>query len=94
MTTQCGVCFGCVLRRASFAAAWLTDTTAYADPGRSDDLAKWLDHNSILGDMRRFVRRGVTLRDVLSMCMQDSYSHNDARSLCGRGAEELREFVS
>ena len=93
-TTQCGVCFGCVVRRASFAAAGLTDTTVYADPGRSDDLAKWLDHNSVLPDLRRFARRGVTRRDLLAMSLPDSYSLNDARSLCGRGVEELREFVS
>ena len=92
--TQCGVCFGCVVRRASFAAAGLTDTTAYVDPGHSEDLAKWLDHNSVLPDMRRFVRGGVTRRDILSMSLPDSYSLSDARSLCGRGVHELREFVS
>ena len=53
-TTQCGVCFGCVIRRASFAAAGLMDTTAYADAGHSDELAQWLDHNSVLPDVRRF----------------------------------------
>ena len=93
-TTQCGVCFGCVVRRASFAAAGLIDTTAYADAGHSDDLAKWLNHNSVLPDMRRFVRRGVTRRDLLSMSLPDSYSLSDARSLCERSVEELRKFVS
>ena len=93
-TTQCGVCFGCVVRRASFAAAELNDTTAYADADHSDDLTKWLDHNSVLPDMRRFVQRGVTRRDLLSMSLPDNYSLSDARSLCERGVEELREFVS
>ncbi len=93
-TTQCGVCFGCVLRRASFAAAGLTDTTGYADRGRSDELAKWLDHNSVLPDMRRFVRKGVTRRDLLTMSLPDGYSLSDARHLCGRGVEELRQYVS
>ncbi len=93
-TTQCGVCFGCVVRRASFAAAGLNDTTAYADPGHSDDLAKWLDHNSVLPDMRRFVQRGVTRRDLLSMSLPDGYSLSDADSLCERAVKELRDFVS
>ena len=93
-TTQCGVCFGCVVRRASFAAAGLNDTTAYADVGHSDDLAKWLDHHSVLPDVRRFVQKGVTRRDLLSMSLPDDYSLSDARSLCQRGVEELREFVS
>ena len=92
-TTQCGVCFGCVVRRASFAAAGLNDTTAYADAGYSDELAKWLDHNSVLPDVRRFVQKGVTRRDLLSMSLPDDYSLSDARSLCQRGVEELREFV-
>ena len=72
---------------------WI-DTTAYADAGHSDDLAKWLNHNSVLPDMRRFVRRGVTRRDLLSMSLPDSYSLSDARSLCERSVEELRKFVS
>ena len=93
-TTQCGVCFGCVLRRASFAAAGLRDATAYADRGHSDELAKWLDRNSVLPDVRRFVRRGVTRRALLSMDLPHAYSLSDARDLCGRGVEELRWYVS
>lgn len=92
-TTQCGVCFGCVVRRASFAAAGLTDTTIYADAGPHDDLANWLDHNSVIPDMRRFVRRGVTRRDLLSMSLPYGYSLSDARDLCGRGVQELRKFI-
>ena len=92
-TTQCGVCFGCVVRRASFAAAGLIDTTAYADAGHSARLANWLGRKSILPDMRRFVQRGVTRQDLLAMSLPASYSLNDARSLCERGVEELRGFV-
>ena len=92
-TTQCGVCFGCVVRRASFAAAGLTDTTAYADGRHSARLANWLDRNSIVPDMRRFVQRGVTRQDLLAMSLPASYSLSDARSLCERGVEELRGFV-
>ena len=92
-TTQCGVCFGCVVRRAAFAAAGLNDTAAYVDAAKSDDIAKWLDHNSVLPDMRRFVQRGVARRDLLSMSLPNNYSLGDARSLCERGVEELREFV-
>ena len=93
-TTQCGVCFGCVVRRAAFAAAGLDDTTAYADARHSDDLARWLHDNSVLPDVRRFVRRGVTRRDLLSMSLPDDYSLSDARRLCERGVEELRKVVS
>ena len=53
-TTQCGVCFGCVVRRAFFAAAGLVDTTTYADQGHPAGLAVVLDRKSVLPDMRRF----------------------------------------
>lgn len=92
--TQCGVCFGCVVRRAAFAAAGLTDGTVYADPKRSADLAKWLDRNSVLPDLRRFVQRGVTRRALLSMGLPESYSLRDASTLCERGVSELRKLVS
>ena len=92
--TQCGVCFGCVVRRAAFAVAGLTDSTVYADRRRSEEVARWLDHNSVLADMRRFVRRGVTRRDLLAMNLPSSYSLSDASDLCERGVKELREFVS
>ena len=93
-TTQCGVCFGCVVRRASFAAAGLNDTTVYADAGHSQQLAEWLNSNSVVPDVRRFVQRGVTPRDLLSMSLPDNYSLSDARSLCQRGVDELRAYVS
>ena len=93
-TTQCGVCFGCVVRRAAFAAAELNDNTDYADSGHSKDLSVWLDHNSILPDLRRFAKRGVTRRQILSMSLPNNYSLSDAHSLCARAVEELREILS
>ena len=92
--THCGVCFGCLVRRAAFSAAGLTDTTVYADPHHSDRLGKWLEDNSVLPDMRRFVRRGVTRRILPTMSLPYDYSLRDARTLCDRGVEELRKFVS
>ena len=92
--SQCGVCFGCVVRRAAFAAAELPDLTPYADANHSAGLAKWLQKKSVLPDVRRFMRRGVTRRDVLSMSLPYDYSLSEARSLCERGLEELRMLVS
>ena len=92
--SQCGVCFGCVVRRAAFTAADLPDLTPYADASHSTDLAKWLRDKSVLPDVRRFVRRGVTKRDLLSMSLPNDYSISDARSVCERGLEELRTLVS
>lgn len=92
--TQCGICFGCVVRRAAFAAGGLNDLTTYADASHSAGLAKWLQDKSVLPDVRQFVRRGVTPLDLLSMNLPDDYSLSDARRLCMRGLEELRKVVS
>ncbi|MDE2974712.1 MAG: hypothetical protein OXU64_08350 [Gemmatimonadota bacterium] len=92
--TQCGVCFGCVVRRAAFAAAELPDVTPYADVSHSAGLAKWLQGKSVLPDVRRFVRGGVTHRDLLSMSLPHDYALRDARRVCERGLEELRTLVS
>lgn len=92
-TTQCGVCFGCVVRRAAFKAARLVDTTTYADHGHSTRIANWLKQNSVLPDMRRFVNRGVTNYDLLAMRLPDDCLLRDAQNLSERGVEELRGFV-
>ncbi len=92
-TRQCGVCFGCVVRRASFASAGLTDMTEYADPAHSHELATWLNVNSVLPDMRRFVKRGIARRDLLTMSLPDDYPLEDAQGLLERGVSELRAYV-
>jgi hypothetical protein len=92
-TLQCGVCFGCVVRRASFLAAGLIDKTEYADAAPSDELKDWLDNNSVLPDMRRLVKRGVTNRDLLALALPRSCPIKQARDLCDRGLNELRGIV-
>lgn len=90
---QCGVCFGCMVRRAAFRASDVQDRTDYANPDVSDDLARWLDGKSVLSDVRRFVRRGVTAVDLASMRLPNNYRIRDARTICERGLEELRLIV-
>jgi len=92
-TTQCGVCFGCVVRKASFTAAGLRDSTEYADRAHSVNLASWLDKNSVVPDMRRFVRRGVSRQDLLSLGLPADYSLSDARDLCNQAVAELQGLV-
>lgn len=92
-TLQCGVCFGCVVRRASFMAADLTDTTDYADAAPSGELREWLDKNTVIPDMRQFLKRGVTNRDLLALALPKSYPMKQARSICDRGLDELRGVV-
>jgi hypothetical protein len=65
--TPCGLCFGCVVRRASFLAAGLDDLTQYADPTGNDRLARWLSGKSVEEAIRRFADRGLTDRDLIAM---------------------------
>jgi hypothetical protein len=94
--SSCGVCFGCVVRRASFLAAGLDDRTDYVDPGNANDAAKaqhWLDGKSIESSMRRFVRRGIGSRDLIAMGLPEDYSMAATADLCRRGLDELQSLV-
>jgi hypothetical protein len=94
VTTQCGVCFGCVVRRASFTAAGLHDETAYIPDGVSDRVDAWLAQNSVDRPMRGLVRRGVTTRDLLTMSLPPSYSTAAAADLCRRALAEMEQYYA
>lgn len=91
-TTACGVCFGCVVRRASFHASGLRDRTSYIDPTGNTRLGRWLDSNSVERAVQSFARRGVRSRDLVAMSLPRDYSVEDALDLCRRGSEELAEL--
>ncbi|WP_411098856.1 hypothetical protein [Streptomyces sp. x-45] len=88
----CGVCFGCVLRRASFAASGVTDTTTYIAPSTDPAVKKWLDGKSVEQQVRNFVRRGVKAKDLATLSLPQSYPLRDALDLCQRGINELRSL--
>jgi 7-cyano-7-deazaguanine synthase in queuosine biosynthesis len=94
VTTQCGVCFGCVVRRASFKAAGLHDGTAYIPSGVSARVDAWLAQNSVDRPMRGLVRRGVTTRDLLTMSLPTSYSTAAAADLCRRALAEVEQYYA
>lgn len=88
-STACGVCFGCVVRRASFHAAGLTDSTTYISADGNAKLQAWLDSNSVEPSVRSFVARGVLPRDLIAMSLPPTYPIAQALDLCRRGAAEL-----
>lgn len=88
----CGVCLGCVLRRASFAASGVADTTAYIAPSSDPAVQRWLDGKSVEQQVRNFVRRGVKARDLATLSLPPSYPLRDALDLCQRGMNELRSL--
>jgi hypothetical protein len=94
VTRQCGVCFGCVVRRASFEAAGLRDTTDYIPAGMSTKLDQWLARNSVERAMRGFVRRGLRSRDLVTMSLPATYSTRGAIDLCRRACAELGSYLT
>jgi len=88
----CGICFGCVLRRASFTASGVTDTTDYIAPSSDPAIQKWLDGKSVEQPVRNFIRRGVRGRDLAALGLPGNYPMRDALDLCQRGVDELRSL--
>jgi hypothetical protein len=85
----CGICFGCVLRRASFAASGVLDSTKYIAPSSDAAVQAWLDGKSVEQPVRNFIRRGVRARDVATLSLPADYAIRDALDLCRRGIAEL-----
>lgn len=88
----CGICFGCVLRRASFAASGITDATVYIAPSTDPAVQGWLDGKSVEQQVRNFVRRGVKARELATLGLPQSYPLREALDLCERGMIELRSL--
>ncbi|SRR6266508_1148778 len=86
----CGVCFGCVLRRASFSASGVADRSNYIAPTTDPAVRKWLDGKSVEQPVRNFVRRGIKARDLAALSLPADYPLRAALDLCRRGIQELR----
>jgi hypothetical protein len=93
-STPCGVCFGCVVRRASFAASGLEDRTAYVAADGQPGLRAWLDDKSVERSVERFVRKGLRPRDLIAINLPSDYSIDAAAELCRRGIAELAQLTS
>lgn len=93
-TQQCGVCFGCVVRRASFNAANLTDHTKYVDGSKDPRIQAWLTQKSIARAVQDFANKGIRTKDVASMRLPVEFSASQAHELCKRGLVELKNFYA
>lgn len=88
VSVHCGVCFGCLLRRASFLASGLSDRTDYL-VNHSARPKTYLEGKSVEASVRSFVTRGLRPSDVSVLSLPSSYSTRDAYDLCKRGVAEL-----
>lgn len=93
-TSHCGTCFGCLVRRASFAAAKVPDRSTYViDSPPNASIKAQLERTSILPSISGFVARGIKVSDIAAMRLPEGYSASEARDLCQRGSDELRLLV-
>ena len=94
--TQCGVCFGCLVRRAAFHAAGLADTATYLHTVIPKD--KQPHHlrataESEIRTVRYAGQVGVTAADVLSVGLPDEVDIETAVGIAQRGLAELAAIV-
>lgn len=91
---SCGVCFGCLVRRASFHAAGIADTTPYLVNVAGNRFVDFVRGKSIVEAMRDFATDDPKPRMVMKMSLPDGYPPADALDLCSRGVVELRNFLA
>jgi 7-cyano-7-deazaguanine synthase in queuosine biosynthesis len=94
--TQCGVCFGCLVRRSAFLAAGLDDRTTYLhtaiEPSLQSARLRQAARQEIL-TVRYAGRRGVTAAELLSAGLPDDVSLDEALDVANRGLRELAAVV-
>ncbi|MDF1597075.1 MAG: hypothetical protein P1T08_13425 [Acidimicrobiia bacterium] len=94
--TQCGVCFGCLVRRSAFLAAGLEDQTTYLhtaiNPGSQPARLRSAARREIL-TVRYAGGRGVSAADLLSAGLPDHVLVGDALDVANRGLKELAAVV-
>lgn len=91
--SSCGVCFGCLVRRAAFTASGVPDATTYLVDDQSGRYETFVRQKSIVEPLRDFVDRGIRARDVMAMSLPDGYTAQAALALSQRGVEELRGII-
>ncbi|MRG59981.1 hypothetical protein GE115_08885 [Agromyces sp. CFH 90414] len=91
--SSCGVCFGCLVRRAAFTAAGIPDATTYLSEESGGRYSAFVRQKTIVEPLRDFVDRGIRPRDVMAMSLPEGYAAQDAFALSQRGVDELRGLL-
>lgn len=88
----CGVCFGCVLRKASFVASGLDDHTQYLVPANAEQ-RNWLADKTVVPAMRDFLAAPFGEYDLSRLQIPADIPLADVASLVDRGRNELRHLA-
>lgn len=91
-SVACGVCFGCVLRRASFHASSLHDATTYLMPTNAEQRA-WMEDKTVVPAMKDFLREVFGEEQLARLQIPDEIPLSFANDLCKRGRAELSGLV-
>lgn len=86
----CGVCFGCLVRKAAFAVTGLEDRSDYLTNYSDPRLNNYLADKSAERAVELFLVEGVGAADVAALSLPSSYKPRDALDLCSRAINELR----
>ena len=89
---QCGVCFGCLLRRASFVASGVPDQSSYLSQRTTDRPDAYLRSKSMEPSFRSFLDRGLRPTDLATLTLPDGYTIAAARDICERAVAELAKL--
>lgn len=92
--SSCGVCFGCLVRRASFRAAGMTDATEYLCNDAASRYANFVAQKSIVEAMHDFAAEDPKPRMAMKMSLPEGYPPGEALELCRNGVQELRAFLT
>jgi 7-cyano-7-deazaguanine synthase in queuosine biosynthesis len=92
--SHCGLCFGCLLRRAAFIAADLSDQTPYVDELLSGtNRTEYLSPNQLklYETVRYAASKGFSPGDIIELGLPDRIPTGEALALAQRGLNELSQ---
>ncbi|OUE21494.1 7-cyano-7-deazaguanine synthase [Clavibacter michiganensis] len=90
--THCGVCFGCIVRRASFKAGGVVDATRYlSDEPRYFGYAA---SHSVVDAAKDFTANKISEATIMMMPSTPSLSARQAMDLCLRGQAEIGAYLA
>jgi len=92
--SHCGLCFGCLLRRAAFIAADLSDQTPYVDELLSGaKRTKYLSPNQLrlYETVRYAASKGFSPGDIIELGLPERIPTGEALALAQRGLDELAQ---
>lgn len=95
---QCGLCFGCLVRRGAFLAADLEDGTEYVElllRGQGRRRARWLtdEKRKTYTALRYRVERGISPTDIVTLGLPARVSRADALRLARAGLAEAAQVT-